>query len=109
MSNVYSPVPPSIFYDSRYTGVQMVKAGCTFLLPVNYVCSQPGRVTWLHNGLPLYERAGRVRIDTRDNYSTLTLTGVQKDDGGMYRIVVENAVGSADAEFDVIIKCEFLK
>lgn len=78
-----------------------------FLLPVNFVCSQPAKVTWRHNGAPLYERAGRVHIDTRDNYSTLTLTGVQKDYGGKYEIVVENAVGSANAEFDVVIKCEY--
>ena len=97
-----------IHVDPYYSGVRDVKAGATLILPTTFTCTPPARVTWLHNGLPLQPRPGHVHIDTRDNCSTLTVLGVERDEAGAYELVVENAAGTASAAFDVVVKCEIL-
>ena len=49
---------------------------------------------------------GRVKIETGDGYSTLTITGIEPAEAGKYRIEVENNAGSASTEFQVLVKCK---
>ncbi len=49
---------------------------------------------------------GHIKIETGDGFSTLTITGIETDEAGKYRIEVENQAGSASTEFEVLVKCE---
>ncbi|ELT96024.1 hypothetical protein CAPTEDRAFT_139787 [Capitella teleta] len=62
------------------------------------------RVTWLRNGVPLSTLPGHVLIDSGETFSTLTLLGIEKEEGGKYEAVVENVAGTARHEFRVTVK-----
>ena len=97
---------PVIDYDRRYSGLQEAKSGSTFILPINFTGTPAPRVTWMRNGIPLGAMPGHVHIDTGDNYSTLTILGMEKEEGGRYEVEVENTAGSAKADFNVAVKGE---
>lgn len=99
-------VVPSIDVDARYKQPQEVKSGSTLILPVNITGLPRPRVTWYRNGVPLGVRPGHVLIDSGDSYSTLTVQGIENEEGGRYEAHAENLAGSARHAFDVVIKCK---
>ena len=83
---------------------QEVKAGSSLILPVNFTCTPAPKVTWSRNGVPLHNMPGHVHVDVGDNYSTLTVMGIEKDEAGKYEVHIENVAGAADTDFDVTVK-----
>ena len=73
-------------------------------LPVDISGSPVPKVSWTCNGEPV--TAGiDVTIETKDNYSKLTVKGVSAKVGaGKYEVKAENKAGSDSAEFTVEIK-----
>ena len=65
-------------------------------------------MSWYRNGIPLAAVPGHVTIDTGDNYSTLTISGIEKEEGGRYEASVENIAGISRTGFDVIIKGTYI-
>lgn len=100
------PVAPTIEVDPRYRAPQEVKQGSTLVLPVNYSGVPRPRASWYHRGLPLGVRHGHVHIDSGDTYSTLTVLGIESNEGGKYEVAVENLAGLTKYEYDVIVKCK---
>jgi hypothetical protein len=99
-------VPPKIEVDPRYRVPQEVKQGSTLVLPVSYTAVPRPRTSWYHRGLPLSVRHGHIHIDSGDAYSTLTVLGIESNEGGKYEVSVENLAGVSKYEYDVIVKCE---
>lgn len=99
-------VPPKIEVDPRYRVPQEVKQGSTLVLPVSYTAVPRPRTSWYHRGLPLSVRHGHVHIDTGDSYSTLTVLGIESNEGGKYEVAVENLAGVSKFEYDVIVRCK---
>ena len=99
-------VPPTVSFDDRYKDTQAVKAGSTLILPINFTGIPKPKVTWYHGNTRLHEQRGHVHLDTGDSYSTLTMTGIEKEEAGKYRVHIENEAGSAECEFDVMVKCK---
>jgi len=104
-----SAVPPTIDIDPRYRAPQEVKQGSTLVLPVNYSGVPRPRANWYHRGLPLGVRHGHVHIDSGDNYSTLTVLGIESNEGGKYEVAVENLAGLTRFEYDVIVRGDSLE
>ena len=100
-------VPPTVDFDNRYLGTQEVKAGSTLILPVNFAAAPAPRVTWYRNGVPLQRMPGHIHIDNGEGYSTLTVMGIEQDEGGNYEVVVENSAGSDKTDFHVAVKCKY--
>lgn len=101
-------VKPKIEQDARYAGPQEVRAGSTLILPINFLGTPRPKVSWYRNGIPLAAVPGHVTIDTGDNYSTLTISGIEKEEGGRYEASVENIAGISRTGFDVIIKGTYI-
>ena len=103
-------VPPKIDTDTRYMAPvkQEVKAGSTLILSINFQGTPIPRITWYKGGIRLYEKPGHISIETGDNHTTLTITGIELEEAGAYKVSVENDVGSTDTHFDVIVKGKFV-
>ena len=99
-------VPPLLDVDHRYKLPQEIKCGSTLILPINYSGIPRPKTTWYRQGVPLSLRPGHVHIDSGDNYSTLTILGIESDEGGKYEAAVDNIAGSARYGFDVVVKCK---
>jgi len=97
-------VPPKIEYDARYSGPQEVKAGSTMILPINFTGTPKPKVTWMRNGVPITTMRGHIHVDTGDNYSTLTIMGIEKAEEGRYECIVENHAGTTGHLMNVSVR-----
>jgi len=98
-------VAPKVEVDQRYRGPQEVKRGGMLVLPINFSGSPRPKVTWYHRGVRVTPRPGHVHIDYGDGYSTLSVSGIESNEGDRYEVVVENVAGAAELDFDVVVKC----
>ena len=57
------------------------------------------QVKWYHNGEEVYSG-----IEGDESYSRITVKNMSAESAGKYKVVAENKVGSAEAEFTVIVK-----
>jgi len=99
-------VCPKIDVDTRYRGVQEVKRGGMLVLPVHFTGSPRPSVTWYHRGVPVSSRPGHIHVDYGDGYSTLSVSGIESGEGDRYEVVVENTAGTAQLDFDVVVRCK---
>ena len=90
--------------DSRYRDTQTVKAGSSLILPVNFSGVPAPKATWYRNGSRLANQKGHIHMDTGDAFSTLTVTGIEPEEAGKYRLHLENSAGKTEFEFDVRVK-----
>lgn len=60
-------------------------------------------VTWTAQKKPL-SSTGPVQITTKDTDSTVTVKPCSRSHSGMYQVSAENVVGTANSEFEVMIK-----
>ena len=58
------------------------------------------------NGVPLLPIPGHVHIDSGDNYSTLTVMGIEVEEAGKFSVQIDNMAGKQSAEFTVGVKCK---
>ncbi|XP_023933258.1 titin isoform X1 [Lingula anatina] len=96
-------VAPHITYDNKYQGPQTLKSGSTLSLKVEVSGTPTPTISWLLDGEPM-EKSAAVAIETTDTTSGLRVKNVVADDSGKYRVVAENVVGQATADFEVIIQ-----
>ena len=94
---------PVITYDEKLKSAQKLKAGSTLTISVNVAGTPTPKVSWLQAGEPV----AATSIDTKDNYSTLTVKNVTSKLAGQIQVKAENKVGSDSAEFTVEIKGSF--
>ncbi|CAH1802732.1 unnamed protein product [Owenia fusiformis] len=91
---------PKLEYDQNMARkINTVKAGHSIIIQVNFTASPAAKVQWFHNEKPL-EGSYRIGIDESDSFSMLSVRNTTKADTGVYRIVVENQVGSENAAFE---------
>ena len=73
-----------------------------FIINVNVTGTPTPKVQWLYKDSPI-SSAAKAKIDTKENYTTLQVKGADTSDGGKYKLVAENKVGTAEAEFTVVM------
>ena len=92
---------PKIEYDSKVKS-QSLKAGHSLIIPVNVSGHPPCSVTWFLNGRPL-DVSGDVRVETGENFSTLTIKPATGKHSGIFKVVAENPVGTDEAELEASV------
>ena len=98
---------PKLEYDSRLKGVQLVEAGSTITLNVSVSGIPTPNITWLLEDEPV-EKSPRISIETKEDFSTLTVKNAMLDYSGTYTIDAENVVGKAVADFETNVKGTYL-
>ena len=58
---------------------------------------------WTYKDSPL-ETAGDIFVETNTVTSKVTLVDVKRSQEGNYKLKIENCVGSAEAEFNLVVK-----
>ena len=105
---ILSPGKPEIKYSSALDTKQTLKAGQTISLPVTVTGHPKPSVTWYHGDKELVAKEN-ITIETVDMESKVTVKSSSRANSGKYKIVAENKVGTAEAEFDVFVKGTELK
>lgn len=65
------------------------------------------KVAWLLNGETI-EKSPRLTMETTEEFSILTIKNATLEDAGNYKITAENVVGKAEADFEVVVKGQYL-
>ncbi|XP_074642623.1 twitchin-like [Tubulanus polymorphus] len=91
---------PLIEYDDKYKSTQTLKAGTSLSVIVKITGIPKPVVTWTLGDIIV----NSDRVVSKDNFSTLSLKAVSRQDAGKYVVTAENIVGTAMAEFDVVVK-----
>ena len=92
---------PVLDYDKKLE-TQTVKSGSMFIINVNVTGTPNPKLQWLHKDNPI-SVSSRAKVETSNNYTTLQVKGSEPSDGGKYKLVAQNKVGIAEAEFTVNI------
>ncbi|ELT96018.1 hypothetical protein CAPTEDRAFT_139703, partial [Capitella teleta] len=92
--------PPEITYDDKLKKAQNVKSGSTTVLEVNVKGLPQPKVYW-YIGEDMLDASSNASIETKDDFSSLTMKDIQSQNSGVYSVVAENSVGKATAEFTV--------
>ena len=81
-------------------GIGTLRISCTYLgIP------PPDAITWTHNGTALVPAAdSRISVSFNDTGTTLTITEVTEEEGGMYACVPQNIVDSNSSTTEVRIQ-----
>jgi hypothetical protein len=87
-------------YDETYKVPQRLKSGSTLNIAVNFTGVPIPTVSWILSDKPIPS----MNVETNDNYSLLTLSGIAVNQTGQIKVKAENAVGSDTAEFNVIVQ-----
>lgn len=63
-------------------------------------------ITWSCRGrdIPSKEQYGRFHIETSEDLTTLIITDVQKNDGGLYTLNLGNELGTDSATVNINIR-----
>lgn len=62
-------------------------------------------VEWSHSGMILSsEESERFQIETTEDTTTLTISGIKEKDGGVYTLKLSNELGSDTATVNVSIR-----
>ena len=85
---------------------QSLKAGHSLIIPVNISGHPPCSVSWYLNGRPL-DVSGDVRIESGENFSTLTIKPARGKHSGTFKVVAENDVGTDEAELEASVVGEY--
>lgn len=94
---------PAIAYDDKLTEVQKLKGGQKLILDTKISGIPAPSVTWNHDDQQL-EASNQVSIDSSSTHSKLVISDVSAQHAGKYKIIAQNEVGFAEAEFFVEVK-----
>ena len=83
----------------------MLRGGQKLVVETTITGIPTATASWSMNDQPL-EPSHHVAIETSAMGSKLTLTDVKAECTGVYKLTAENTVGSATAEFDIVVKGE---
>ena len=94
---------PVIEYDDALKKPQTLKRDNTLILMVNIFGHPVPNVSWFYNDKELTVETG-INIEGDGTFSRLTVKKVSSANAGTYRVQAENEVGTATAEFSVVVK-----
>ena len=80
-----------------------VVVGQTMILSCEVGGALPSQLTWLKNGVPLELVRSRV---TRLTNGSLSVSPLNKMDGGMYQCIVKNSAGNTHSSTHVTVLCK---
>lgn len=58
-------------------------------------------ICYFHCPQLLFESEGRVRVEMHEDHCVFTIEGAEKEDEGVYRVIVKNPVGEDKADITV--------
>ena len=96
-------VKPSITYEDKLKQDQTIKGGQKLVLDTAIIGVPTPATSWTFNGEPLVTN-GNTFLESSSTYSRVTLMEAVVTQSGVYKIVAENEVGSAEAQFNVLVK-----
>ena len=96
-------VRPAIECDKKYLEPQSLRAGTTLSIPVKVTGKPQPTVTWSLNDKSLAP-GGNVTIVTEGESSMITVKPCNRTESGIYLVSAQNIVGTANKEFEVIVK-----
>ena len=100
-----SPVAPDVTADR--VGLVDVPLGGTLELSCSILgVPPPNNISWTHNGTELLDMPPDVTIENTDTSTTLTVSDVEEDEGGVYQSTAGNVVNENSATTNVRIQCE---
>jgi len=99
------PGKPVITYDDKLKNVQKLKAGATLTLSVNVTGTPTPKLSW-YQGDQVLSSTNGTNIETRDNFSKLTIKGATAKNSGKIEVKAENKAGIDSAEFSIEVKGE---
>uniref|UniRef100_A0A0N5C6U2 non-specific serine/threonine protein kinase n=1 Tax=Strongyloides papillosus TaxID=174720 RepID=A0A0N5C6U2_STREA len=93
---------PRVFVPPKYiTGLELVK-DTDYEIEIPYKASPSGTATWYKNNEKIEEN-NKYSMRMTDKSCYLKINRTSRDDYGEYRLVVQNEVGFADGQFNVIV------
>lgn len=87
-------------YDQTKTE-QTVKVGTRYNIDIDVSGIPSPTVTWRKDGQPL---ENKDIIEIRDNYTSISISKLVRDDTGIYQVTAENNVGRDSATFTLDVK-----
>ena len=66
----------------------------------------PNSISWTHNSTELLDMPPDVNIESTDTSTTLTVSDVKENEGGVYQCTAGNVVNENSATTNVRIQCE---
>ena len=92
-----------IEYSDALKETQKLKAGKSLVLSVNILGAPTPRASWFRNDTDEIKSGLDVGVEGDGTFSRLTIKNATGDVTGRYKVVADNTVGSASAEFSVVI------
>ena len=88
--------PPEINYDKIKEFLNL-KEGDSSVIEVPFTASPQPKVRWTLNKNPI-DVSDRIKVDTINNMTSLSLGHVKLKDAGTYRLTLENPHGSVNLD-----------
>ncbi|XP_033749567.1 peroxidasin-like protein [Pecten maximus] len=81
---------------------RIVPAGNDVMMAIRCTGNPSPMVEWIHNGYAIEQGNKRYKVDSQEDYiNSLTITGVNEDEFGFYRVQCENMFGHTGAVFQI--------
>lgn len=104
MINAIFPESPNIeVTDKKMQGKISFKGGASIILSAKVTGVPKPSVTWQQNGTTL-EATETTTMEREDEFCRIVIKSCEAKNGGEYKLVAENTVGSAEHTFDVVVK-----
>ncbi|XP_040890312.1 immunoglobulin-like and fibronectin type III domain-containing protein 1 [Toxotes jaculatrix] len=101
LDNYIIAMPPPVrpqFTDKKIKNFMVMRAGNSARINFNFQASPIPAITWLKDGLPV---AKRVTISNSDTSSQLMIPSSERQDTGIYTIIVKNIVGQETSSVEI--------
>nr|XP_054587588.1 immunoglobulin-like and fibronectin type III domain-containing protein 1 [Nothobranchius furzeri] len=101
LDNYIIAMPPPVrpqFTDRKMKNFMVVRAGNTTRINFNFKASPMPEITWLKDGLPV---AKNVTVSNTDTSSQLMIPSSERNDTGIYTIIVKNIVGQETSSVEI--------
>ncbi|XP_034061604.1 immunoglobulin-like and fibronectin type III domain-containing protein 1 [Gymnodraco acuticeps] len=101
LDNYIIAMPPPVrpqFTDKKIKNFIVMKAGNSARVNYNFVASPVPTIKWLKDGLPVGKN---VTVSSTDNSSQLMIPSSERQDTGIYTIIVKNMVGQETSSVEI--------
>ncbi|KAJ3602957.1 hypothetical protein NHX12_030701 [Muraenolepis orangiensis] len=101
LDNYIIAMPPPVrpkFTDQKMKSFNVVRAGNSARINVNFEASPVPKIMWLKDAAPVSKR---VTVSNSDNSSQLIIPLAERTDTGVYTILVKNIVGQETFSFEI--------
>lgn len=80
-----------------------LRAGQTTTIEIPFAANPLPRVTWTFNSGSMPVDARRIKEETIIGMTSLVLAKIKRQEGGKYKVTMENEFGKADFTFHIVV------